>query len=103
MAWLSPSASAAQEAYEEAGVEGVVSPAPAGTYRGVKRRDDGNAEIAVEMYPLEVRTEFEDWPEKSQRRRRWANLEDACILLSEPELAPMIRALAGQAGPAQPD
>lgn len=96
MAWLSPSASAAQEAFEEAGVEGDISTRPAGVYRSLKRRNTGDTEIEVEMFPLQVRIELDDWPEKDQRRRRWASLADACILLSEPDLVPMIRTLAEQ-------
>lgn len=94
IAWLSPRSCAAQEAYEEAGVEGRIGREPVGTYRGVKQRPAGDAVIEVEMYPLEVELELDDWPEKGQRRRRWASLEDACILLSEPELVAMVRALA---------
>jgi len=96
MAWLSPSASAAQEAYEEAGVEGDISTRPAGVYRSIKRRDTGDDEIEVEMYPLQVRIELEDWPEREQRQRRWASLADALVLVSEPELEPMIEAIADQ-------
>lgn len=103
IAGLSGAASAAQEAYEEAGVEGQIARGPAGTYHGVKRRDAGNLTIEVEMYPLEVLVELEDWPEKAVRRRRWASLEEACGLLSEPELVRMVRDFAEriQAGPDQ--
>lgn len=98
IAWLSARDCAAQEAYEEAGVEGVVAPVPAGRYRATKVRPGGNVDIEVEMYPLEVRTELADWPERAQRRRRWASFEEACILLSEPELVQVLRDFAA-AGP----
>ena len=88
IAWLSPSASAAQEAFEEAGVEGEVSAKPEGTYHSIKRRDTGDTALEVEMYPLEVTVELADWPEKNQRKRQWANLEIASMMLSEPELVP---------------
>lgn len=93
-AWLSAPASAAQEAFEEAGVEGDAARRPIGSYRGTKQREGGATQILVEMYPLEVRVELADWPEKAQRQRRWAGLDEACSLLSEPELVPMVRALA---------
>lgn len=94
VAWLSASASAAQEAFEEAGVEGDIAEQPVGSYHGVKRRNGGDIPILVEMYPLEVRIELEDWPEKKQRERLWASKEDTCSLLTDPELVPIVRALA---------
>lgn len=94
IAWLSRQASAAQEAFEEAGVEGEIAAEPAGLYHSIKRRDTSDTAIEVEMFPLEVTVVLDDWPEKDQRRRQWASLEDACSLISEPELVPMIRAIA---------
>jgi len=94
MAWLSAPASAAQEAFEEAGVEGHAERRPVGAYHGVKRRDGDDVPILVEMYPLEVRVELYKWPEMKDRQRRWANLEETCSLLSDPELVQMVRALA---------
>ncbi len=98
IAWLSARDCAAQEAFEEAGVEGVVAREPAGSYRAVRIRPEGRQDIEVEMYPLEVKVELDDWPEKKQRRRRWASFGDACILLSEPGLVQVLRdfAAAGQ-------
>jgi len=98
IAWLSARDSAAQEAYEEAGVEGLVAREPAGRYRTLKVRPEGTQELEVEMYPLEVEVELADWPEKKQRRRRWASLEDACILLSEAGLVDIVRAVAEKQG-----
>ena len=94
IAWLSPAACAAQEAFEEAGVEGTIAAEPIGAYRGVKQRPGGEAEIEVEMFPLEVELVLDDWPERGQRRRRWASLEETCILLSEPGLVPLVRTVA---------
>jgi 8-oxo-dGTP pyrophosphatase MutT (NUDIX family) len=98
IAWLSPAACAAQEAYEEGGVEGTIAAEPVGTYRGVKQRPSGETEIEVEMFPLEVELVLDDWPERGQRRRRWASLEETCILVSEPGLLPLVRAVAVRAG-----
>lgn len=102
IAWLSPAACAAQEAYEEAGVEGVLAAEPIGSYRGSKLRSGGDSEIEVEMYPLAVEVELDDWPERGQRRRRWAGLEETCLLLSDPGLAELVRALAAQLAEAAP-
>ena len=98
VAWLSAPASAAQEAFEEAGVEGEVAAKPAGTYLGIKRCETGDEPITVEMYPLEVAVELDDWPEKGQRQRQWAGLKVASMMLSEPELVTMIRAIAARHG-----
>ena len=102
IAWLSPAACAAQEAYEEAGVEGTVAAEAIGSYRGIKLRGGGEAEIEVEMFPLEVEIVLEDWPERGQRRRRWAGLEETCILISEPGLVGLVRKLAEQLARAAP-
>lgn len=104
IAWLSPAACAAQEAYEEAGVEGTVAAEPVGAYRGSKLRAGGEAEIEVEMFPLAVELELEDWPERGQRRRRWAGLEETRLLLSDPGLAELVQRLAARlAEEAPPD
>jgi len=95
IAWLSVRDCAAQEAYEEAGVEGLVAQVPAGSYRSVKVRPEGNQDIEVEMYPLEVEVELDDWPEKKPRRRRWAGFDEACILISDAGLVKVLRDFAG--------
>jgi 8-oxo-dGTP pyrophosphatase MutT (NUDIX family) len=99
MTGLSPSECAAQEAYEEAGVEGRIGARSIGSYRSLKVRDTGATEIEVEMYPLAVEVELDDWPEKHQRRRRWASAGETCILLSEPQLVEIVQEfLAGDRG-----
>ena len=79
---------AAREAYEEAGVEGEVDPEPVGCYRGLKR-SIRTAPIAVQMFPLRVLRQLDDWPEKGRRHRHWALLAEARRLLSEPHLVQM--------------
>ena len=102
IALLSAPACAAQEAYEEAGVEGTVAEEPFGTYHGVKLRGAGETPIEVEMYPLEVEVELDDWPERGERRRRWASAGEACILLSEPGLVELVRAFTARQTGAAP-
>ena len=106
MTGLSPSECAAQEAYEEAGVEGRIGGRSIGAYQSIKIRDTGTVDIEVEMYPLAVEVELSDWPEKTQRRRRWANAGEACIMLSEPQLVEIVQdfladTAARRAGPDQ--
>jgi 8-oxo-dGTP pyrophosphatase MutT (NUDIX family) len=89
MAGLGPSRTAAREAFEEAGVRGVIGPVPIGAYG---KTDSGTGRtVRIPMYPLQVREELRSWPEQGQRQRRWATLEEACSLLAHPELIRLAR------------
>jgi 8-oxo-dGTP pyrophosphatase MutT (NUDIX family) len=89
---LRPYESAAQEAFEEAGVRGGVQPQEIGTYRYGKRARDGRVTPAlVHLYPMLVTEEAESWPERSQRERRWFAPDAAAALVDEPDLADLIR------------
>ncbi|MDH3666420.1 MAG: NUDIX hydrolase [Paracoccaceae bacterium] len=96
MPFLSASDTAAEEAYEEAGVRGSVETRPLGSYRDIKIREDGETMIEVDMYPMMVEEELLDWPEKDQRRRRWVGLDEATILLSHPELVTIVKEIAAR-------
>ena len=85
---------AAHEAFEEAGVEGEIETAPIGAYRDVKIDGTRRTPIEVELYPLRVVREIEDWPEKHSRNRRWTNLSDAERLLAIPRAAELAAQLA---------
>jgi len=105
MEGLTPAESAAEEAYEEAGVRGRIAAAPIGHYRTFKTRSGkvrpgkahpgGETPVLVQMYPLEVAEQFDDWPEKGERRRHWATLAEARRLLSEPGLVVLAEKIAG--------
>ena len=84
---LQPWEVAAQEALEEAGVEGEVETRPAGIYRTMKTLAFRRKRIEVEMYPLRVTRQLDEWVEKQARHRHWVILKDAKRLLSEPRLA----------------
>jgi 8-oxo-dGTP pyrophosphatase MutT (NUDIX family) len=91
----SAQASAAQEAHEEAGVEGDVDSQSIGTYPYLKRLKDGEVRpLSVEVFALRVTRELSVWPEQGQRQRRWFSLKDAAGSVDEPELADIIRAFA---------
>src|SRR6266550_2347263 len=55
--------SAAQEAFEEAGIKGKVDPTPIGTFRHVKHLLFGTLEVDIVVHPLAVKSELGDWPE----------------------------------------
>lgn len=90
---LSPAESAAREAWEEAGVEGVVWSEPAGTYETVKVQGLQKRRVIVSAYPLEVTVQLEAWPEMAQRRRHWAVWSETRRLLSEEGLVEVTKSL----------
>lgn len=79
---------AAREAFEEAGVEGEVETTPIGRYRGFKG-SLRSAPIEVQMFPLRVVRQLDEWPEKESRHRHWVILAEARRLLSDPQLMEM--------------
>lgn len=87
---LEPWDAAAQEAMEEAGIEGEVDPRPLGLYRTFKTLAIRRKMIEVELYPLRVTRQFDDWPEKGHRHRHWAILPEAKRLLSDAQIAQMV-------------
>jgi two-component system, OmpR family, phosphate regulon sensor histidine kinase PhoR len=95
IAGKSPAESAAQEAFEEAGIVGPVDPEPLGRYFYRKRRRTGAVLPAeVQLFRMSVDEERDDWPERSERERRWFAPQEAAAAVAEGELAEMIRALS---------
>jgi hypothetical protein len=89
---LGPAGSAAQEAFEEAGIRGLVSKKPLGTYRYDKRRKNGSIVPAeVRLYSLRVLEELTDWPERAERERRWFAPHEAADAVDEPDLQGLLR------------
>ncbi len=85
---MSPQDSAAKEAFEEAGIRGVVSAHSIGSYS--QKKWDGVCHIDV--FPFEVTEILDEWPECMFRQRRWVAPDDACDLLALKELTAIIRA-----------
>jgi phosphohistidine phosphatase len=97
---VSAAASAAAEAWEEAGVEGEVSDTSLGTYR--YRKWGGTCE--VDVYAMRVGVELDEWPESSVRRRRWLPVRKAARKVDQKKLRKLIAGLPELVGPAgQPD
>lgn len=94
---LSPSAVAAREAFEEAGLEGRVAEQPLATFQYIKRLKSGKSvTCAVETYLFEVDRELEDWPERSERERRWMTPDEAARLVSDAGLVEVLRDFSRQ-------
>ncbi|HEV2080207.1 MAG TPA: phosphatase PAP2 family protein [Allosphingosinicella sp.] len=90
---LAPHESAAQEAYEEAGLGGHVFPKEVGTYQYGKRRRRGRVDPAqVHVFPLHVTGQSRDFPERDQRETRWFTREEAVEAVDEDSLKSLITA-----------
>jgi 8-oxo-dGTP pyrophosphatase MutT (NUDIX family) len=88
---LAPEAAAAQEAWEEAGVQGVVNPLSIGRYGYHKcLAVDAQVPCAVAVYGLQVLHLADSFPEATERRRQWFPAGTAATLVSEPDLGRLI-------------
>jgi 8-oxo-dGTP pyrophosphatase MutT (NUDIX family) len=92
---LSPAQTAAEEAFEEAGVRGTVGAAPIGHYHALRSGPAGATTLSIEMYPLVVDEQLDQWPEMDERQRQWVTLAQAQRQLSEPDLVAMAELIAG--------
>ena len=87
---LPPPLSAAEEAYEEAGVRGETDQEELGSYRYRKRRRFGAVPAEVFVFPMRVTEELDEWPEQEERERRWFAREEAAAAVDEQDLAALI-------------
>jgi 8-oxo-dGTP pyrophosphatase MutT (NUDIX family) len=85
---LTPAASAAKEALEEAGVEGRMPERALGSYAYEK----WGGICDVEVFPLAVKRVHETW-EEDFRTREWVPLEEAVRRLAEADLKRLVEAL----------
>jgi 8-oxo-dGTP pyrophosphatase MutT (NUDIX family) len=84
--------SAAQEAFEEAGVFGDVSAEPFGSYSYDKiLRDETTIDCLVTMFGLRVRGTLLQWREREARKRRWCGLPEAIGLVDDAGLGELLR------------
>ena len=92
---MSSAESAAREAFEEAGVRGVMTGGgPLGAYVTNKRADVGAPGMQIDVFVLEVTSVLDDWPEARERQRAWFKPGAAAQIVEEPELARMIEEAA---------
>lgn len=92
---LTPEASAAREAWEEAGVKGEVGSACLGVFAYEKVIDHDlpgppTLPCIVTVFPLRVTRQNRSFPENGQRRMKWFPLEKAARKVEEPELQALI-------------
>ena len=87
-----PSEAALTEAWEEAGVKGKAYQVALGLYSYT--RDIGTEEqvpCVAMVYPVEVNSVEDDYPEAGQRKRKWLSPRKAAKRVAEPELANILK------------
>ena len=95
----SPHHSAAREAFEEAGVVGAVGRRSVGSFSYEKRlKNGGFVECEVRVFPLEVKRQDKQWPEKQERKIKWLSASEAAEKVKEPMLSAIIRRLGRRYG-----
>jgi uncharacterized protein len=88
---LRPHEAAAQEAFEEAGADGIPCPTLIGSYSYVKRRKSGLSKtVTVDVFPFAITGQAEEWPEQDERTVAWFTLANAASAVDEPELKGII-------------
>jgi 8-oxo-dGTP pyrophosphatase MutT (NUDIX family) len=91
--------SAAAEAWEEAGVEGVTEDAPLGLYSYDKVLRPGVVlPCIVTVFALRVARLRRRFPERRERQRKWFDAARAARKVAEPELRAMLIEISQNAG-----
>ncbi len=91
---MNASEAAAQEAWEEAGVkDGKPANEPLGEYTYDKHLDGGGvATCSTQVFPIKVKQLEQDFPEASERERKWVPAEEAAEMVREEDLQALLRA-----------
>jgi 8-oxo-dGTP pyrophosphatase MutT (NUDIX family) len=84
-----PSALAAREAWEEAGLIGRIGRKQFGIYSFIK----SGQEFTVKVYLLEVTKWASTWPEQQLRKRIWCSVDNAIDSVSHIGLRPLLEQL----------
>ncbi len=90
---LTAGATAAREAYEEAGLVGsVVGEQPVGFYRYEKRHNARKTICEVAVFLFAVERQLSRWPEKAERQTRWFVPAEAAAAVASAELGDILLA-----------
>jgi hypothetical protein len=74
---------------------GTVAKCSVGSFSYEKRLKNGGAIVCeVRVFPLEVRRQNEQWPEKQERVVKWLSASQAAEKVNEPKLSAIILRLA---------
>ncbi|HYV36384.1 MAG TPA: NUDIX hydrolase [Gemmataceae bacterium] len=82
------SEAALNEAWEEAGLVGVLQPEPVGTYLYSKM----GSTYHVVVFLMQVTEAAEDWPERTLRQRAWVSVDEALEEICDAGLRELIEA-----------
>ena len=82
-----------REAFEEAGVKGIVFSDFPMTVTVGKRTPQGLEQVPVTYYPMLVTEQLDEWPEKDKRERHWALIQDAVKVAYRDDYLKLIRQL----------
>jgi 8-oxo-dGTP pyrophosphatase MutT (NUDIX family) len=82
---------ARREAWEEAGVRGVVDKSPCGQFHYLRTLPQGGvAPCLVQVHVLDVASLAPTFPEMDERRLQWFRPRDAAAVVNEPELSAIL-------------
>jgi len=93
---MTPWDSAANEAYEEAGLVGKAEPTELGVYEYSK----WSGTCRVRVYPMRVDRELDVYPEAHMRKREWVQAEAAPDRVDEPGLKEILKGAVERFGQA---
>mgnify|MGYP001097895963 CR=1 FL=1 len=96
MRGFTPAQAAAEEAWEEAGVRGEIADEPIGAFSHRKGSVFAGRRLQVDLYPLKVEREADDWPEAHERQRRWVSIPAALRMVRSPGLCALIAMFGDQ-------
>lgn len=84
---------AAQEAWEEAGVKTArIEPSPVGSFQSLKRTRSGSVlPCETDVYAMSVKHLATKFPEAKRRKRRWVSIPQAMKIVDDPGLRKVLR------------
>ncbi len=89
---LKPHQTAAQEAWEEAGVKGRADKKCLGRFRFDRQGRGNRRQLCVGLvYPLQAKKLARNFPEAGQRQRKWLSPKKAARRIANPELSEIVR------------
>jgi 8-oxo-dGTP pyrophosphatase MutT (NUDIX family) len=91
-----PHLTAALEAYEEAGLVGIVATRALGSFKHRKRKGDRKRTMNVAVFPMKVHGRERWWPEKGEREAIWVSPKTAARLVHKAQLRRLIARFAAQ-------